>query len=130
MGRFLLRWVILAVSLLLAAMVGSNLGLPITAPVDGVDDFLRLMLGVAVLSLLNATLGRLLKLATAPLNCLTLGLVALLINALIFWWSGSLGLGFQVGSFAAALFGSIAMALIGGILSLFIPDEKDRDDDR
>ena len=42
------------------------------------------MLGVAILALLNATLGKILKLLTLPLNCLTLGLFSLVINAIIF----------------------------------------------
>jgi len=124
MGRFLLRWVILTVSLLLTALIGRNLGLHITAPVTDAANFLQLMIGVGVLGFLNATLGRLLKLLTAPLNCLTLGLFSVLINAGLFYLAGTFGLGFEVKNFIAALAGSILMGLINGALSVVIPDDK------
>lgn len=123
MGRFLLKWVVLTVSLLVAAWVGGNLGLPIAAPVRDVPSFLTLMLGAGVLALLNTTLGRVLKLLIAPLNCLTLGLFSVLINAGLFYLAGTLNLGFSVKNFWAALVGSILMGLINGVLSLVVPDD-------
>lgn len=48
-----------------------------------VDGFLMALIFAVVLGLVNATIGYFLKLITAPLNWLTLGLVSLVINVLM-----------------------------------------------
>lgn len=126
MKRFLLRWILLVVSLVVASFL-TGLLLPgqFEAKVGSVGDFLSLCVGVAVLSLVNATLGNLLKLVTIPLNCLTLGLVSLLINALMFLVVGNLGFGFHITTFFAALVGSVLYSAVNGVLGAFLPDKKD-----
>ena len=57
-----------------------------------------------------------------PLTVLTLGLFALVINALLFmftgWLSGVLGLGLQVDGFVAALIGAVVMGVATWVLGL------------
>ena len=90
------------------------------------------MLGVAVLSLLNATLGKILKVLTIPLNCLTLGLFSLVINALMLLLVAHLNIGFSIGGsgveeFLTAFVASLLIACVSGALSIFVPD-KDEDE--
>ena len=57
-----------------------------------------------------------------PLTVLTLGLFSLVINALLFlftgWLSGVLGLGLRVDGFVAALIGAVVMGVATWVLGL------------
>ncbi|MER3466731.1 MAG: hypothetical protein C4340_06430, partial [Armatimonadota bacterium] len=92
------------------------------------DKPLTLFIGVAVLGLVNSTIGRIAKMVTLPLACLTFGLAWVLINALLFWWVGTFGLGFKVGDFGAALVGSVLMSVVGGALRGLAAPERGRGD--
>lgn len=83
---------------------------------DLVDQALT-VIGVAVIfGLVNAILGSVVRLVTLPLTILTLGLFALVVNALLFWLTsviaGALNLPFQVTGFVAALLGAIVVSLV------------------
>lgn len=133
MSRFLLRWIVLAVAVIVSSMLAQTLGLGFEAKVDDVSDFLKLMLGVAVLSLLNATLGKVLKLLTMPLNCLTLGLFSLVVNAVVLMIAASLKLGFEIEgegfqAFVTALVASLLISFIASVLGTVVPDNKADDE--
>ncbi len=123
MGRLILRWIVLAVSLVVAAGV-TNLFVGGFVVETKPQSLPLLLLGVAVLSFLNATLGKVLKLVTLPLNCLTLGLFSLVVNALVMWLAGSLGLGFRVEHFGAAFLGSLLTSIVNGLLGVIVPDDE------
>lgn len=130
MTKLLLRWILLAVSVVAASYVSQALGLGFEVDVKDAGSFLKLLLGVAVLSLLNATVGRLIKFLTLPLSCITLGLFSLVINAAVLMAAASLKLGFQITKsgfegFLAAFVGSLMIAFINGVLGMFLPDDKD-----
>ena len=133
MGRLLLRWILLAVSVIIASFITHLIGLHLDVHADTVQGFIQLLIGVAILALFNATLGKILKLLTLPLNCLTLGLFSLVINAIIFMIVASLDFGFTIkdaspfGKFLTAFVASLLIAFISGVLGTFIPD-KDQDD--
>jgi putative membrane protein len=96
-------------------------------PIKTVNDALMVLLGAGILGLINATLGKVVKFLTLPLNCLTLGLFSLVVNAAMLMLAGSLGFGFEVENFLAALVGSVALAIINGLLGTLIPDEDKKD---
>lgn len=132
MGRLLIRWVFLAVSVIVASVVTSALGLKFEAIYSTPAEIVRLLIGVAILAIVNATLGKLLKLLTLPLNCLTLGLFSLVVNALMLMLVASLDFGFTIkgspsGKFLAAFVGSLLISFMNGILGIFVPD-KDEDE--
>jgi putative membrane protein len=128
MKTLVLRWVLLAVSLVVASWL-TGLVLPgqFVVDVKGVGDALALFVGAAVLALLNATLGKLLKLLTVPLNCLTLGLFSLVVNAAMLLAAGSLGLGFKVEGFVAAFVGSVLLSAVNAVLGTFVQDKDEKD---
>lgn len=128
MGRLLLRWVLLVVALLVSAAL-TNFLLPgkFVTKVGTLSDFLSLMLAVAVLTVLNLTFGTVLKLLTLPLNCLTLGLVSLLVNALMLLIVGNLGLGLHIDGFFAAFVGSLLLSAANAVLGAFIPEKNDKE---
>ncbi|MES1227525.1 MAG: phage holin family protein [Armatimonadota bacterium] len=131
MKNLLIRWVILVVSLVGAAFL-SNLAFPGQFTVEQTPQGILLaFVGVVVLAILNATLGRVLKFLTIPLNCLTLGLFSLVINAAMFFVAGNLGLGFKVSGFFGALVGSLLFSAINGVLGgLLIRDKDNKDEDK
>ena len=130
MTRLVLRWILMALSVIAASLVSHALGLGFEVDIHSVGSFFQLMVGVLVLSFLNATLGRILKLLTLPLSCITLGLFSLVINAIVLMLAASLGLGFHISgsginAFIAAFVGSLLIAFINGVLGVFLPDDKD-----
>ena len=119
--RILVRWAAGAGALFLTVLLGQSLGLKLA-----LRDVGSAFVVVLVLTLVNALVRPLVKLATLPLNCLTLGLFGFVVNALMFWLVGSLGIGLRVDDFWAALFGSVVLSVISGILNTLIPDGDEK----
>lgn len=123
--RLLLRWLITAVALVVAAWL-----------VPGIDirdnnGWIAVLVMAAVLGLANAFLRPLLQILTCPLVLLTLGLFLLVINAITFSFSSWIAInwfnaGFYVDGFWPALLGSIVVSIVSFLLSVFLPDEDRR----
>jgi putative membrane protein len=84
------------------------------------------LIAAAVIGLINATLGAIIKFLAFPLRVLTLGLFSLVINALMLWLAAALVPGFHVSGFVAAFVGSIVLSLVtmAGNWLLSDSDEK------
>jgi putative membrane protein len=120
---FLLRLIITAAALWVATQVvhGIHFGGSVLA-----------LVGVAlVFGVVNALLGTVLKLFTLPITIVTLGLFALVINALLLWFtsslSQSLGLSFQVDGFGPAFWGALVISITRAVLNLFLTETKSKD---
>jgi putative membrane protein len=90
------------------------------------------ILAVAVIfGLVNAIIKPIIKVVGCVFYVLTLGLIALVVNALLFllvdWLSDQLDLPFSIDGFWPAFWGGIVMAVVSWLLSLLIPDGR-RDD--
>jgi putative membrane protein len=109
--RLILRWLASALALLLVAFIIPNIV---------IEHFYAALLAALVIGLVNGILGTILKFLTAPINCLTLGLFSLVINAVLFWLASELVVGFEVIGPVAAFLGAIlyglAAAAIAGLL--------------
>jgi putative membrane protein len=132
MITLIFRWVLLAVSVFAASLVSQALRLGFTVDAHDISGVVKLLIGVLVLSFLNATLGRILKILTVPLRCLTLGLFSLVVNAVVLWVAATLNLGFRITDsggkgFVAAFVASLLISFINGVLGVLLPDD-DRDD--
>lgn len=130
MKPVILRWLILALSVLAGAFVAQQLGLPFV--IEGA--LLEFFIGVAVLALLNATLGTILKLLTFPLTCLTFGISALAINALILMTAASLEWGFRIQGegwdrFKTAFVVSLVISIVSSILRSILMKHDDNGSD-
>jgi len=86
----LLVWILNAVALLVVAYV---------LPGIVVASFGSAMLAALVLGLINMLVKPVLVLLTLPITIVTLGLFLLVLNALMFWFAGSILKGFQVNGF-------------------------------
>lgn len=128
------RWLLHTLAVIGASAIAQAFGLGFVAHYDGIGQILVLMIGVAVLGFLNATLGLILKLFTFPLIILTIGLFALVVNAIVLMIAGSLNLGFSftdggTSRFITALVVSIIIAILNSILSGILGDgNRDRED--
>ncbi len=128
MGRLLVRWILMTITVVIVAIVEKGVGLGLRT--DFEEGGRQVFMGVAILALINATLGRILKILTFPITCLTLGLFAVVINAAILLWVASLGIGIEIEGdgapkYLSAFVGAILISLINGILNQLIPDKKD-----
>ena len=121
------RWVVSALALYLTYLLAQKLGIGIE-----LNGIWTPLLVVAALAIINALIRPLVVVLTLPLNCLTLGLLTFLINALMFWLVGSAWRtfefmeGFKVHNFVAALFGSVVMGIISGLANSFISPRENR----
>jgi putative membrane protein len=108
MNQLLVRWLVLALGVFLATKI---------VPGIACSDATTLIVVVLVLSFFNAILKPLLLLFTLPFIVLTLGLGVILINALLFYWAGSLVSGFHVASFWSAIGGAIVVSITNLVIS-------------
>lgn len=105
---FLLALVVNTLSVIIAAFIlrkGVHLESALTA------------LWVAlILALLNATIKPILILLTLPLTLFSFGLFLLVINVIVIYMTESLISGFQVDGFWWALFFSLLLSIVNGLL--------------
>lgn len=134
MGRLLVQWIILVGAVLLSSAICKALGLGFEATAENANDFVRLMIGTAILAFLNVTLGTVLRLLTLPLNCLTFGLFSLVVNAIVLIVAAWFEFGFKFtvegfDRFLAALVASVIIAVVAGVLGGIVSPERKRDED-
>jgi len=70
------------------------------------------IISAVILGILNAIVRPVLILLTLPITVVTLGLFIIVINATIFYFASSFIQGFMVGSFGAALIGSLIVSAV------------------
>ncbi|HUH88253.1 MAG TPA: phage holin family protein [Pusillimonas sp.] len=109
--EILLIWILNAVALLIVAYI---------LPGITVASFWSALIAALVLGLLNTLVKPILILLTLPVTIVTLGLFLLVINALVFWFAGSVLKGFQVNGFWWALLGALVYSIIASLLSRLI----------
>ncbi|MGD8389042.1 MAG: phage holin family protein [Desulfobacteraceae bacterium] len=113
MRGLVIRWLILTAAITLASYL-----------LDGihVSGFFSALGAAAILGVLNAFFRPILILLTLPINILSLGLFTFVINALLLKMVSGVISGFQVYGFWSALFGSLVISIVSGLLSSFIND--------
>lgn len=104
MIKLLIHWLLSAVTLLVISHFLHGF------VVRGLEPAL---VAALVIGLLNATLGLLLKILTFPITIITLGLFLLVINAMMIRLAAHFVPGFHVAGWIPALWGAVALALVG-----------------
>lgn len=111
MNGFLVRMLITAIALWLAALVVPGMDL------QGIGT----VLGAALLlGIVNAFVRPLVVLLTLPLTILTLGLFLLVVNAMMLGLVSMLFQGFTLGGFWSAIFGAVFVSFFSWLASAFI----------
>jgi len=86
------------------------------------SDLSTLLLFAIVLAVINALVRPLVLLLTCPIQILTLGLAALVVNALLFLLAASLVPGVQVDGFWNAFVAALIVSVVGWGISLVVHD--------
>lgn len=113
--RILARWAITIVAFIAAdwAVRGFE-----------VHGWQALLPAAAIFVVARALLRPLLLFLTCPLQLITLGLFAFVVNALVLaftaWLSGQWGIDFRVDGFAAAFVGALVISLVSFLLSRLV----------
>ena len=123
----LIRLVITAVSLWIANLVIGGIRLT----TDSVPSKIGTLLAVAVIfGIINAVLRPIIKTVGCGLYVLTLGLISLIVNGLLFlltsWIAGRLDLPFHVDNFwPSAILGALLVGVVSWVLNALVPDGDD-----
>lgn len=104
----LLHWVVAALTLLLIAAV---------VPGVSIAGFWTAVAAALILGLVNMVIRPVVMLLTLPINVLTLGLFAFVVNALMFGLTAWLVPGFGVAGFWPALLGALLLSLVNAVLN-------------
>ena len=125
--RFVIRIVASAIALAVAAAVVPGIELT-TASL--VSKTLTLIAVALIFGVVNAVLKPIVKTIGCAFYVLTLGLIALVVNALLLWLTsylaGKLKLPFHITGFWPAFWGAIIVGIVGWLLSILVRD-RDRD---
>jgi putative membrane protein len=121
-----IRVAVVAVSLWVATILVP--GIDNTAGTIG-NRVVTLVVVALIFGVVNAVLKPIIKVVGCPFYVLTLGLIGLVVNALLFLLVGyiavGIGLPFSVDGFGPAFVGAIVVAVVGFILHFVIPDRLD-----
>ena len=124
---FLIRLVISAVALWITSLVVP--GIELTGR-SALDDALTVLVVAFIFGVVNAVLKPIVHVVGCAFYVLTLGLFALVVNALLFlltdWIAGLVGLPFQIDGFWPAFWGAIVMAVVSWVIGVVVPDRSDR----
>ncbi|MBP7778526.1 MAG: phage holin family protein [Acidobacteria bacterium] len=112
MASFVVHWAVLALALWVSSQIVSGVS---------VSSWGALVVGAAVLGLVNTVVRPVLTLLTLPITILTLGLFYLVVNGAAFGLAAALVPGFAVASFLSAMLGALVTGLaswiVGGIVT-------------
>ena len=118
--RFLLHLVVTAVAFWVATRLVEGLSYSGTLP--------GLLLVAVVFGVINAVLGTVLRILALPVTFLTLGLFALVINAILLWAtsaaSQSLGLGLHLQGFIPAILGALVISITRAVLNALVDRKR------
>jgi len=109
--RLLITWIINALALFALPYVFTGIH---------VTNFTSALIAALVLAIINTIIRPILLLLTLPVTILTLGLFIFIINGLLFWFVGSIDLGFKVDDFWTGVFGYIVYSVVSWLLAALI----------
>jgi putative membrane protein len=107
----LIRWLISALTLMAIAYY---------LPGVIVSGFYAALVTAIILGLLNAIIKPIIVFFTLPINLLTLGLFAFVINALLFWFASTIVKGFEVSGFWPAFWGALIMTIVSWLINFLL----------
>ncbi|HEV7622682.1 MAG TPA: phage holin family protein [Amnibacterium sp.] len=129
MRRFVVRVVGNAIALWLETLVFAAFGARDALHVspygrDAVAVVLTYLLLGLLFGVVNGVLGTAIRIVAFPLYLLTLGLISLLVNGLLFllvaWISDLLGFGLVVGGFWWGVLGALVLAVLSWLIGLLL----------
>ena len=125
MKSFLLATVINAIALWLTTILVPGVQI-VPSDQRSLNYILALVFVAIIFGLVNGTIGRVLRFLAFPLFILTLGLLALVVNALLLllvaWLTQvfGFGAGLSIDGFGSAFWGAIVLGIVSWILGLVL----------
>lgn len=121
----LIRLIINALALWLTTLIVPGVTVSAFPPGDTFAVVLTYLLVALIFGVVNGVIGNFIRIVAFPLYILTLGLIALVVNALLLllvsWISGLLGFGLHVESFLwAGVLGAVVLALLSWIIGTIL----------
>ena len=127
MVSLLIRLAVSAVAVWLTTIIVP--GIDVTAETTG-GTVGTVVLVALIFGLVNAVLKPIIKVVGCAFYLLTLGLIALVVNGLLFlltsWISDKLDIPFHVDTFWHAVLGALLVAIVSFVLGLVVPDGDDK----
>jgi putative membrane protein len=127
MVSLLIRLAVSAVAVWLTTIIVP--GIDVTAESTG-GTIGTVVLVALIFGLVNAVLKPIIKVVGCAFYLLTLGLIALVVNGLLFlltsWISDKLDIPFHVDTFWHAVLGALLVAIVSFVLGLVVPDGDDK----
>ena len=128
--RFLIRVLASAAALAVATAVVPGIELTTGSVTSKV---LTLIAVALIFGVINAFLKPIVKIVGCAFYILTLGLIALVVNALLLWltsWlAGKLNLPWHITGFWPAFWGAIIVGVVGWLLSILVRDRDGKPDE-
>ena len=123
MLKLVIRWIIVVVSLLAAALLIPGIR------VEGTNAWIAFGVMAVVLAFVNAFIRPLLAFLSCGFIVLTMGLFILVVNAFTLWLSSYVAVnwfnvGFYVDGFWSAFLGALIVSIVTVILSAFVREDK------
>jgi putative membrane protein len=123
--KLLIRWVIVAIALVVAMALIPGIR------VEDTNAWIAVGVMAVVLGLVNAVIRPILAFLSCGCIVATLGLFMLVINGITLWLSSWvaqnwLNIGFVVDGFWPAFWGAIVVSVVSFVLSLILIDERDK----
>lgn len=118
--RLLIRWIFTSLALVVAAQIVPGIRV-------GHDAWTAVAVMALVLGLINVTVRPILKLLSCPLIILTLGLFALIINAIAFLLASSIAVSifhvdFRVDGLVPAFWGALIVSIVSILTHVIVQD--------
>lgn len=125
--QLLLRWLLSAIALYVTVRIGQGLHLSRFWVAPGLAGVEGLLVTSFALGIVNAVLRPLIRMLTLPLTCLTFGLFALVVNAVLFWLASQIvPQKFHVAGWEAPLFGTVVMGVFSGLINHLVVTDREK----
>jgi putative membrane protein len=129
MRKFLLSTVINAIALWMTTILVA--GVTIVPEGQKTPGYLVTLIVTAIIfGVINGTVGTVIRFLAFPLYILTLGILALIVNALLLmlvsWFGTVFHYGLHVANFGAGFWGAIVLSIIAWILGLILRPAADK----
>jgi putative membrane protein len=124
MIRFFVRLLVNAVALWLTTLLVVGVRVDPFPPGNTLSIVLTYLVVALIFGLVNGIIGNFIRIVAFPLYILTLGLIALVVNAclllLVSWISTLLGFGLHVDNFWWGVLGAVVLALISWLIGILL----------
>lgn len=125
MRRFIIRVLISSLALWLTTLIVPGVSVTPYEPGGQLELVLTFLLVGLVFGLVNGIIGNAIRIVAFPIYVLTLGLIAIVVNALLLmlvaWLTNLFGFGLQIESFLwAGVLGAIVLGLLNWAIGLVL----------